>query len=179
MRTLVFLIVSLLFCCGCQSVAKASDSKTTLILVRHAEKEKGPNPDLTEAGQRRAEALKDLAEFHKITGLITSGAKRTIQTATPLSQLLNLEIKSDVSPLDYQQLQSYILDNYEGKTVFLVGHSNTVPHLINYLIGQDILKDIPETDFTKLFVVDLESKQVSEFKQEVADDGSLLLTKIK
>ena len=63
-----------------------------IYLVRHAEKETGPNPVLTARGIERAEALRDLLKDSSITEIYSTDYKRTIQTANPLAEHLAMEI---------------------------------------------------------------------------------------
>ena len=43
--------------------------------------------------------------------------------------------------------------NTAGKTVLVVGHSNTTPAFVNKIIGEKKYKDIDENDNASLFIV--------------------------
>src|SRR5262245_61183760 len=68
---------------------------TTVLLVRHAEKNiepNSPNPELSPAGQRRAQELVRVLENSGITAIVASQFVRTQQTAQPLANKLHLPI---------------------------------------------------------------------------------------
>ena len=138
---------------SCSTPAKSSELKTRIILTRHAEKQKGKDPSLTEAGLKRAKALSQLAECFEISGIYSSDFKRTKQTVGPLAKKLELEINSSISPVNYQEMKESILENHKGNTVVVAGHSNTVPDFINFLLDGNVLDQIDESDFSNLFVV--------------------------
>ena len=61
-----------------------------------------------------------------------------------------------------------ISKKYEGKPVLGVGHSNTIPGLVNYLVpGQD-LNDLDEGDFSSVFFVRVEDGQAQVLRLSYA-----------
>lgn len=50
------------------------------------------------------------------------------------------------------QIKNDILSNHSGQTVLVIGHSNTVPDIINRL-GAGNMPVIDDTEFDNLFVV--------------------------
>ncbi len=140
---------------------------TTVLLVRHAEKDSIPtgNPSLTTQGRERAEALSHLLGNAGITSIVTTEVRRTRETATPLAQLLNItpavipviwtrSTPRKVSPEYYTSLAKYIHAN-EGGTILVVGHSNTIPELIRVLGGpSDII--INESEFDHVYTLVLQ-----------------------
>lgn len=141
----------------CFGVAVISGcSTTTIVLVRHAERERGSDPPLKPAGQLRAEALVGVADRAGISAIYTTEFLRTQQTAEPLANHLALTptlfpVGDDV-PQHVQDLVGNIVANHRGKTVLVVGHSNTVPMIIEKL-GVSSPPVIAETEFDRLFVV--------------------------
>lgn len=128
-------------------------SVTTVVLVRHAEKDTAPpeDPPLTEAGRARAENLAHVAADLGVTTIFTSRYARTRQTVQPLADQLGL------TPVEYDAgdgaaLIATILADHRGKTVLVAGHSNTVPALIGLLGGPE-LPDIDGRVYHDLFVV--------------------------
>ena len=79
----VVLVVALLFSAGAS--VKASP---ILFLVRHAEKATtgGNDPELSAAGQQRAEALARILKDSEITAIFTTEFKRTQETAAPTAR---------------------------------------------------------------------------------------------
>ncbi|MGB4846491.1 MAG: hypothetical protein WBP41_01160 [Saprospiraceae bacterium] len=42
--------------------------------------------------------------------------------------------------------------------VLIVGHSNTIPALLNLMVGANTYPDLPETEYDNLFVVNVSAK---------------------
>jgi broad specificity phosphatase PhoE len=130
-----------------------ADPDTTVVLVRHAEKDTTipEDPPLTEAGQARAETLAHVAAELGVTTIFTSRYARTRQTVRPLAEQLGL------TPVEYDAgdggaLVASILADHRGETVLVAGHSNTVPSLIGLLGGPE-LPDIDGRVYHDLYVV--------------------------
>jgi phosphohistidine phosphatase SixA len=127
---------------------------TTVILVRHAEKNiepNNPNPDLSPAGQRRAQELVRVLENSGITAIIASQFVRTQQTAQPLANKLHLPV-GQVEAGKTDELVKQITVNNRGGVVFVAGHNNTVPATVNALSGLNF-PTIPENEFDNMFIV--------------------------
>jgi 2,3-bisphosphoglycerate-dependent phosphoglycerate mutase len=139
------------------SIFELQAVETTIILSRHAEKGSGQNPSLSSAGQERAVSLIKLSNNFQISGVYSSSAKRTLQTGKPLADLFKLSIEQSISPFAYKELLKDIMDKYAGETVFIVGHSNTIPEFINFSLPEQTkeikFKTIKENDFSNLFIV--------------------------
>jgi broad specificity phosphatase PhoE len=126
---------------------------TTVILIRHGERNEptpaDPDPHLNTAGKARAKKLIHVVGQSDIQSVYTSHSVRARETAQPLAAHLGLSITEMDEPL---QIRSDILSNYAGKTVLVIGHSNTVPDLINQL-GAGSVPAIGNSEFDTLFVV--------------------------
>jgi phosphohistidine phosphatase SixA len=127
-----------------------------VILVRHAERADagmvappGADPDLSEAGLARAQALAAALKDAGIARIFVSKYKRTAQTAAPLATLLGL--KPVVLPPEDAEALRQALQSGSGN-VLVIGHSNTLPPLLKALGVTDPVT-IPETEFDNLFVV--------------------------
>ena len=123
---------------------------TKYYLVRHAEKlHNGPDPSLSPAGQARAQTLRDTLANKGIDSIFVTQYVRTQQTAQPtasaLGEALQITNASNVSALITD------LENIRGKQVLVVGHSNTIPQIVDGLCNQSVV--IPEDDFDNLFIV--------------------------
>jgi len=139
-------IIALLF------LSNFSIADNTVYLVRHAEKLiiKGEhNPELTAIGQFRAlNIAKQLSEVG-ITDIYSTQYNRTIQTARPLADLLNLEIK-DYDPRNLEEFANQIKST-KG-TILIVGHSNTTPMLTSLISGK-VVKPIAENEYDNLYQI--------------------------
>ena len=118
------------------SAATASDGGlVTVYLVRHAEKAKNDprDPDLSEAGRRRAERLADVLRDEPLTHLFSTPLKRTQDTLAPLAAARGLEV---TTIMDVAAQAEALLSLPAGAVAVLAGHSNTVPDLVSLLGGQ-------------------------------------------
>ncbi|MDP5213755.1 phosphoglycerate mutase family protein [Pseudoalteromonas tunicata] len=124
---------------------------SNIILIRHAEKQSGTDPLLTEQGQKRAAAwVKTLATF-KIEQLFSTKYKRTIATITPIATALNKEVRY-YNPAQLVDFKAQLLKLTD--TVLVVGHSNTTPQLAGLLSDTEQL-EWPETNYNTYYVLTL------------------------
>jgi broad specificity phosphatase PhoE len=128
------------------------DSITTLFLVRHAEKAGSVfnDPPLTPAGATRAEELAYALKHIKLDAIYSTPFVRTKQTVLPTAKEKGLEIKL-YKPNDKDFLKN-LLQAYPGGTVLIVGHSNTIPRLVNELVGQSEFSDLDDPIYDNLFI---------------------------
>jgi broad specificity phosphatase PhoE len=129
---------------------------TTIVLVRHAEKNiepNNPNPSLSADGNARSQTLLHVLGESNIKAIYTSQFLRTQQTAQPLAERLSLTA-TQVDAKDTRGLVNQALANHRGEVVLIVGHTNTIPQIIEAL-GGGTIPEIPETQYDNLFVVTL------------------------
>lgn len=140
------------------AAAISEPSQITVVLVRHAEKQPdGSDPGLTDAGRARAEALTAVLRHSQLRAVITSPLNRTRDTAAPVAAAFGIapvEVGFD-SGLDghIQAVADRVREINRG-TVLVVGHSNTVPAIINAL-GGPAIADLCESAYSDLFVLTL------------------------
>lgn len=129
---------------------------TTVILVRHAEKNiepDNPNPNLSPAGQARAQELVRLLGRSGVTAIYATQYARTQQTVQPLATALGLPI-TQVDSGNTAELVRQLVTTHRGGVVFVAGHNNTVPAIIAALGGGNY-PVIPESEYDNMFVVSL------------------------
>jgi len=129
-----------------------SPVKTIYYLIRHAEKDRtqGDNPPLTQKGQQRAENWAKILKDKKIDMVYSSNFKRTQQTAKPTANLFSTEIKTySVKKLYDEDFQK----ETQGKTVLVVGHSDTTPKFVNLILGNTKYTDIDDSNNSNLYKV--------------------------
>ncbi|WP_046242626.1 phosphoglycerate mutase family protein [Hymenobacter terrenus] len=134
---------------------KAKLPETTVYLVRHAEKDTTANPAdpaLSPVGQVRAQALSQLLARRRPAALFTTDTKRTRATLAPLVAATNVEPQV-YDPKETTALAVRILKEYVGKTVVIVGHSNTLLPLIESLGGTPPVDKIADNEYDYLFTV--------------------------
>lgn len=131
---------------------------TKVYLVRHAEKsaddsEDPGNPDLLDsAGLNRANDLKRYLEDAGIVAVYSTPYERTIQTGAPLRTHLGLDTLS-YEPEDSDKLYKRIYANHRGKSVLVVGHSNTLSEVIRGFDGNPPLNLIPDDEFDHMYIL--------------------------
>jgi broad specificity phosphatase PhoE len=148
----VILIVAMLV--GC-TVFGYTQSLTTFILVRHAEKATNDpkDPDLSDIGRVRARRLAELLVTTEIAAVYSTNFKRTLQTAQPVASQKNLPVKL-YQPHRREVIEAMVSE-HQGKTVLLVGHSNTTPWTANLLLGKPELKDFGDSEYGTILIVTL------------------------
>jgi broad specificity phosphatase PhoE len=125
---------------------------TTIYLVRHAEKitldPQEKDPDLTEAGLRRAKDLKAYLKDVNIDAFFSTTYKRSQKTLLPLAQGRPIQF---YDAHDFVQLRDKLLAEYKGKTVVVVGHSNTLLPLIDAFGAKKPFLEIADDQYDYIF----------------------------
>lgn len=111
-------------------------------LVRHAEKDTSikDEPPLTAAGLERAARIADILKGTRIDAIYSTMTMRTMLTVDSLADIKAMKIL----PYDnkgLKQLLEEIKSSTTNNRVFIVGHSNTIPSIVNTLAGEDIFKN--------------------------------------
>ena len=117
------------------SHAKQSLQITTIILVRHAEKA-GPSGDvpLTAAGLNRAKELARVLGSAGISAIYTTPFLRVRQTAEPLATALHITpVELKTGDTYARDLVKAIMRGHKGRTVLVIGHSNTTVDVLRQL----------------------------------------------
>ena len=125
--------------------------QTVIYLIRHAEKaDNSANPNLSPAGLQRAQAWASILQDVPFEAVYSTNFNRTTQTAQPLADA-NAKSVTVYNHANFS-LQELIAQ-YPGKNIFVVGHSNTIPALVNALLGSTVYPDMAETEFGNLYKV--------------------------
>lgn len=134
--------------------APLRDSTTTILLVRHAEKDTvlvGSDPPLSAAGLLRAQELARVLGDVPIAAIYVTPYQRNRQTAQPLATRLGTPL-TVVNAVD--STITMLRTRHYGQIVLAVGHSNTLPQIIEALSGERI-PPFAEGDFDRLYVLTL------------------------
>lgn len=127
---------------------------TTYYLIRHAEKDRSDktnrNPHLTEAGLSRADNWAEVLKDVKFDMVYSTDYYRTKETAAPTAKANNLEV-SLYNPRN-MKLKEFMTTT-KGKTVLVVGHSNTTPMFTNGLLGEKKYDMIADDNNANLYIV--------------------------
>ena len=132
------------------------ETTTTYYLIRHAEKDRSDktnrNPNLNENGFKRAENWKKYFKDIDLDAIYSTNYNRTQQTAAPTAKSKNLEILTyDPSDMYNDEFQKNTL----GKTILIVGHSNTTPQFANKILKMDAYESMSDDDNASLYMISL------------------------
>jgi broad specificity phosphatase PhoE len=142
----------------------AASAEQSIILMRHAERERGEGDDsLSDAGRQRAERLAVLLRDAGITHIFVSDLRRTLETAQPLARAANLspsriaipaQGRGKIEPAELQVRATLLAISRlpSNAVVLVVGHSNTVPMFLARL-GYGPRVRITDKEFDNVFVV--------------------------
>jgi phosphohistidine phosphatase SixA len=143
---------------------------TTIFVVRHAEKDLSYKGDdhfrpLNTAGHQRAGVLAARLANEKIAKIYTTEYLRVQQTGD------SLRIKQQIDTIIYSAKTTHFLDKIkhdkvQGKTIVIIGHSNTVPEIIRNLGVKFDLKIIPDDEYNNLYQVKIKGEKILSFKSE-------------
>jgi broad specificity phosphatase PhoE len=139
--------------------AWATAGSTTVIVIRHAEKDLSvsmTDPPLDSAGAARAASLAnmfgDAKHLGHLDAIYVSPALRNRQTAAPLAARLGLTVT--VAPADDTEgLARRVLREHAGGRVLIVGHSDTVPKIVAALSGNPNVPEIGDREYGTLYIV--------------------------
>ncbi|WP_299013559.1 phosphoglycerate mutase family protein [uncultured Polaribacter sp.] len=157
MKKILFLFVfAFAFLTSC-----SKDETTTYYLIRHAEKDRtdktNRNPNLNEKGKERAKKWATYFKDIQLNAIYATNYNRTQQTAAPTANSKNLEVKS------YNPSKLYDSDfkaNTKGKSVVIVGHSNTTPDFANAILGDKRYEWMKDNDNSSLYKITLNTHQI-------------------
>ena len=160
MQKLIF--VFLILTCTLKLQAQNSEI-TTYYFIRHAEKVRtdktDSDPNLTEKGISRAQNWSTVFGNIDFDIIYSTNYKRTIQTAEPTASSKRLNIQF-YNPKDLFskafQLQT------KGKTVLVVGHSNSTPTFVNKVLGSEKYAQISDTNNSNLYIVTLTDNVIND-----------------
>jgi broad specificity phosphatase PhoE len=152
-------LVLLQACASVPAATGAAEVLTTVIVVRHAEKvDDSSDPALSPAGLVRATALADALRDAGVHAIYTTQYQRTRDTAAPLARLLGLSpvvVETGGPAADHgHAVAAKVLVREAGRTVLVVGHSNTVPAIVRGLGATDT-GSIADDEYHNLFIVQI------------------------
>ncbi len=141
---------------------------TTVVLVRHAEKADHSNdPPLNAAGEIRARDLAHVLGETQVDVIYATPFSRTLNTARPLAEALDLEVQVVDAGEDYIAVMAeLVLNEHQGELVVIVSHSNTVPEIIGALGWADP-PTIEDDEYDDLYVM------------TISTDGSVTLLPLR
>ena len=162
MKKILLLIAFTMIACNYNTSANSDNNSDMEInqkpsvyyFIRHAEKDiSNPvdkDPELMEEGIKRSKKWAEVFRDVSFDVIYSTDYKRTLSTAKRVAEAQNKEVSIyDASKLNDDSFKN----NTKGKTVLVVGHSNSNPAFVNYILEEDLYSDIPETESGSLFIV--------------------------
>ena len=117
---------------GTDPVSSAAGTTTTLIIVRHCERDAGFDPPLNAEGIARAQVLASVLAENGVSALYCSDFVRNVQSLEPVAALLGLEINRipQLQLLDTKAFANNFVDTilpmHAGETVLWCGNTGPV-----------------------------------------------------
>lgn len=133
------------------------ENAAVFYLVRHAEKASGRDPELTEAGTERAKKLGMMLEDVKLSTIYSTNTKRTIYTAAPTAEVHKMEVDSYDAKKQEEFVEQII--GRKGEHFLIVGHSNSIPNLLNLFQEKKVYDHIDESVYDNFYIVIASSKE--------------------
>lgn len=137
---------------------------TTYYFIRHAEKDRSnpseKNPHLTEKGLKRADNWNTILSNVKFDAVYSTDYHRTLETAKPTAEKNNLNILV-YGKTDMDNVSSFLYNNV-GKTVLVVGHSNTTPAFVNSILKQEKYGDIDDNNNGNLYILTIMGDKIAD-----------------
>lgn len=154
------LLFKLLFVCLLLSNYSALAQKTTIWLVRHAEKDATPgdDPGLSREGIQRAKDLAKTLKRENIAGIYVTNLQRSGLTAKPTAQKFTL-VPQVYDNKDYVAFAKKIFQYYLGQNVLIVGHSNTIIPIITAICGERPFTELADDDYDMLFKITVKNRK--------------------
>lgn len=133
----------------------------TYYLFRHAEKDTVPktNPVLNTIGYERSYRLAEIFRRTKVDKLYSTMYNRTMHTVDSLATAKGLAT-SVYTPGKMKDTAEELLSAETDRNFVVVGHSNTIPGMVNLLMGKKVLTQaINEDTYDDFFIVDMAEDQ--------------------
>ena len=163
MKYLYLFIFSAFFINSILAQTEVPSEVTTYYFIRHAEKDRSDStnqdPHLTEIGKRRAENWSSIFSNITFNAIYSTEYNRTKETAEPTAIKNKLEVLI-YSPKTIELTK--FLEETKGKTVLIVGHSNTTPLFVNDILGQKKYDHIDDNNNGNLYNITIINDEMTD-----------------
>ena len=121
-------------------------AQVTVVFLRHAERtSKFSNAELTKAGRNRAQRLVAVLDGYQPAALFASDMVRTQRTLEPLARQLGLPLQ--IYERGRERVLGRVLqERFQGQTVVVCGHSDTLMNLVAALGYREPFPEIADFD---------------------------------
>ena len=129
-------------------------AQRVIVVVRHADKiDDTDDAVLSLTGQAQAERLANVLKTLESAPIYTTQFKRTIQTATPLAELLRIKLLS-YEQTDVDGVVKEIQEKHPKEVVMVVGHRSTVPRILKQFGASEAVA-LDSSEYDSLFILTL------------------------
>ncbi len=144
--------ITLLAClvsCPANGAEEQKPLPTTIFVVRHAEKD--AEQQLSPEGKERAKALAAFMSVQNVAAVYSTNFARTRDTGQPTAEVAKIALQT-YEPMPKRDWYSDIARKHSGKSVLIVGHSNTVVPIVNGF-GAKLKYEVGHDEYHNLFIV--------------------------
>jgi phosphohistidine phosphatase SixA len=127
----------------------ASAEPSRIYVMRHLERDAGKDPSLNAVGAKHAEELARWFRRDRPKAIFVTPFRRAQETVAPLAKRLR------VSPVTYDPAKPEAMlaqARSSKRPVLVVGHSNTVPKIVESL-GGAAGPDLADTDYGRVWII--------------------------
>ena len=133
-------------------------AQRTIVVVRHADKiDDSDDAVLSPTGEAQAKRLAHVLKDLGISAIYTTQFKRTIQTATPLADLLKIKLLA-YEQTDVNAVATEIRRKHPKEVVMVVGHRSTVPKILKQFGASEPVA-LGSSEYDSLFILTLPPRQ--------------------
>lgn len=154
MKAFLIFLISLLSLGSTESNEQPVQETTIYYFIRHTEKDetdpKNKDPELSAVGLERAKKWVQVFKDVQFDIILSTDYKRTRNTAAAVANSQKKEVEFyDPNKLNNPEFQQ----KTKGKTVLVVGHSNTNPVFVNSVLSTAKYQALDEKEYGSLFIV--------------------------
>ena len=157
-KYIILLLVITLSLTSFAQEPEISEETSTFYFIRHAEKNRSDkenkNPNLTQKGVLRAAKWSLVFQNINFDAVYTTTYQRTRQTALPTAEKNGLKL-SYYNPSEINR-KNFLFSN-TGKTLLVVGHSNTIPQLVYTFLCTEKYSNIDDKNNANLYILTVSS----------------------
>lgn len=168
MRYITRLLLGIIFITSIYACSQKQEAKT-IYIVRHAEKQlSGDDPELSIAGATRAVKLGQILEGEEIAHIFSTNTIRTIATVRHVANHSGAEIEAYHTDRHDDLIKE--LRQRKGN-ILVVGHSNTIHHVVNYFVNDDLkYSELEDIEYDYIFKVTLDENGGSKVERKLYKD---------
>ena len=137
-------------------VQQTQGNVTQLFILRHTEKQsiETEDPELSSEGIERAKYWKKVLQHINFDAIYTTDFIRNVQTAKLIAGDENAKLEI-YYPMSFEVLD--FLKKVKGKKILIIGHSNTIPDMVNRLIGENSYPPMSHRNYNQMYIVTIDS----------------------